>query len=307
MVSGGKNAFGRLETAPARQTVVKLPKRNAEPNHASYNVATPCGNSAPKQMTQQVEKVVAQVGGIILGKDRQIRLAIACLIARGHLLIEDIPGVGKTMLAHALATSLGLAFQRIQFTSDLLPADIIGVSIYNRDTGGFQFHSGPIFSQVVLADEVNRATPKAQSALLEAMEEHQVTTEGETRHLPEPFFVIATQNPSYQVGTFPLPESQLDRFLMRVHLGYPDGKAERALLQGRDRRDLLATLKPAMTPQELTALQHRAQHVHASNALFDYVQALTDHTRRAADYINGLSPRAALALLHAARAWALMA
>jgi MoxR-like ATPase len=258
-------------------------------------------------MTQQVEKVVAQVGGIILGKDRQIRLAIACLVARGHLLIEDIPGVGKTMLAHALAASLGLAFQRIQFTSDLLPADIIGVSIYDRDTGGFQFHAGPIFSQVVLADEVNRATPKAQSALLEAMEEHQVTTEGETRRLPEPFFVIATQNPSYQVGTFPLPESQLDRFLMRVHLGYPDSEAERALLQGRDRRDLLATLKPAMTPQELAALQQRAQQVHASNALFDYVQALTDHTRRAADYVNGLSPRAALALLHAARAWALMA
>ena len=258
-------------------------------------------------MTQHIEKVVAQVGRIILGKDRQIRLAIACLIARGHLLIEDIPGMGKTMLAHALATSLGLGFQRIQFTSDLLPADIIGVSIYNRETGGFQFHSGPIFNQVVLADEVNRATPKAQSALLEAMEEHQVTTEGETRRLPEPFFVIATQNPSYHVGTFPLPESQLDRFLMRIHLGYPDNEAERALLQGEDRRDLLAALEPAMTPQELKALQHDAQQIHASSALFDYVQALTDHTRRTADYVNGLSPRAALALLHAARAWALMA
>jgi MoxR-like ATPase len=258
-------------------------------------------------MTQQIEKVVAQVGGIILGKDRQIRLAIACLLARGHLLIEDIPGVGKTMLAHALATSLGLNFQRIQFTSDLLPADIIGVSVYNRDTGGFQFHSGPIFSQVVLADEVNRATPKAQSALLEAMEEHQVTTEGETRRLPEPFFVIATQNPSYQVGTFPLPESQLDRFLMRIQLGYPDGEAERALLQGKDRRDLLAVLAPAMSPGELAELQQQAKQVHTSGALLDYVQALTDHTRRAPDYVNGLSPRAALALLHAARAWALMA
>ena len=255
----------------------------------------------------QIEKVVSQVGSIILGKEQQIRLAIACLIARGHLLIEDIPGVGKTMLAHALATSLGLAFQRIQFTSDLLPADIIGVSIYNRDTGGFLFHAGPIFSQVVLADEVNRATPKAQSALLEAMEEHQVTTEGETRHLPEPFFVIATQNPSYQVGTFPLPESQLDRFLMRIHLGYPDGPAERALLQGEDRRDLLAGLKPSMTVAELANLQHAAQQVHASPALVDYVQALASHTRRAADYVNGLSPRATLALLHAARAWALMA
>jgi MoxR-like ATPase len=263
--------------------------------------------TAPRIMTERIEQVVTQVGGIILGKERQIRLAIACLVARGHLLIEDIPGVGKTTLAHALATSLGLNFQRIQFTSDLLPADIIGVSIYNRDTNGFQFHAGPIFSQVVLADEVNRATPKAQSALLEAMEEHQVTTEGETRHLPEPFFVIATQNPSYQVGTFPLPESQLDRFLMRIHLGYPDSEAERALLQGQDRRDLLAALKPAMSPGELALLQQRAQQVHASGALLDYVQALADHTRRAPDYVNGLSPRAALALLHAARAWALMA
>ena len=255
---------------------------------------------------QRIDKVVAQVGGIILGKERQIRLAIACLIARGHLLIEDIPGVGKTTLAHALATSLGLQFQRIQFTSDLLPADIIGVSIYNRDTNAFQFHPGPIFSQVVLADEVNRATPKAQSALLEAMEEHQVTVEGETRRLPEPFFVIATQNPSYQVGTFPLPESQLDRFLMRIHLGYPDGQAERALLQGEDRRDLLAELKPGMSTQDLAGLQHAAQQVRSSPALLDYVQALATHTRRSAEYVNGLSPRAALALLHAARAWALM-
>jgi MoxR-like ATPase len=263
--------------------------------------------SIARNVTQPIEKVVAQVGSIILGKDSQIRLAIACLLARGHLLIEDIPGVGKTMLAHALATSLGLAFQRIQFTSDLLPADIIGVSIYNRDTGGFQFHAGPIFSQVVLADEVNRATPKAQSALLEAMEEHQVTTEGETRRLPEPFFVIATQNPSYQVGTFPLPESQLDRFLMRIHLGYPDGGAERALLQGKDRRDLLAALEPAMGPQELAELQRHTQQIHASGALLDYVQALADHTRSSPDYVNGLSPRAVLALLHAARAWAMMA
>jgi MoxR-like ATPase len=271
------------------------------------DMANSAQESTPRRMNQQIEKVIAQVGSIILGKEIQIRLAIACLIARGHLLIEDIPGVGKTTLAHALATSLGLGFQRVQFTSDLLPADILGVSIYNRDTGGFQFHPGPIFSQVVLADEVNRATPKAQSALLEAMEEHQVTTEGETRRLPEPFFVIATQNPSYQIGTFPLPESQLDRFLMRLHLGYPDGEAERALLQGEDRRDLLAALKPAMTAQELAELQRQAQQVHASNALLDYVQALAGHTRRAADYVNGLSPRAALALLHAARAWALMA
>lgn len=271
------------------------------------DVANSTGRPIPRNMTQQVEKVVAQVGSIILGKERQIRLAIACLLARGHLLIEDIPGVGKTMLAHALATSLGLDFQRIQFTSDLLPADIIGVSIYDRENGGFRFHPGPIFSQVVLADEVNRATPKAQSALLEAMEEHQVTAEGETRRLRQPFFVIATQNPSYQVGTFPLPESQLDRFLMRIHLGYPDNEAERALLQGEDRRDLLAGLDPCMTAQELIALQHDAQQIHASAALLDYVQALVGHTRRAAEYVNGLSPRAALAVLYAARAWALMA
>jgi len=255
---------------------------------------------------QHLESVVAQVSNIILGKERQIRLAITCLLARGHLLIEDVPGVGKTMLAHALAASLGLGFQRIQFTSDLLPADIIGVSVFNRENGGFQFHPGPIFNQVILADEVNRATPKAQSALLEAMEEHQVTAEGETRRLPQPFFVIATQNPSYQVGTFPLPESQLDRFLMRVHLGYPDSEAERALLQGEDRRDLLQGLTPSMSAADLIELQQRAHQVHASSALLDYIQALVTHTRRAADYVNGLSPRAALALLHAARAWALM-
>jgi len=257
-------------------------------------------------MNNQIDKIVTQVGSIILGKEHQIRLAIACLLARGHLLIEDIPGVGKTMLAHALASSLGLGFQRIQFTSDLLPADILGVSIFNRDNSGFQFHPGPIFTQVVLADEVNRATPKAQSALLEAMEEHQVTIEGETRRLPQPFFVIATQNPSYQIGTFPLPESQLDRFTMRIQLGYPDADAERALLQGQDRRDLLEELKPCMTIDELVELQHRAQLIHASGALLDYVQALVNHSRRTADYVNGLSPRAALALLHAARAWALM-
>jgi MoxR-like ATPase len=270
------------------------------------DVANSATAHATRNVMQQLESVVAQVSNIILGKERQIRLAITCLLARGHLLIEDVPGVGKTMLAHALAASLGLGFQRIQFTSDLLPADIIGVSVFNRENGGFQFHPGPIFNQVILADEVNRATPKAQSALLEAMEEHQVTAEGATRHLPEPFFVIATQNPSYQVGTFPLPESQLDRFLMRVHLGYPDSEAERALLQGEDRRDLLHELTPSMSGTDLTELQQRAQRVHASSALLDYVQALVTHTRRAADYVNGLSPRAALALLHAGRAWALM-
>jgi MoxR-like ATPase len=205
-----------------------------------------------------------------------------------------------------LARSLGLQFQRIQFTSDMLPADILGVSIYERDSGSFKFHPGPIFAQVILADEVNRATPKTQSALLEAMEEHQVTAEGETRKLPHPFFVIATQNPSEQVGTFPLPESQLDRFTMRIELGYPDRDAERALLLGTDRRDLLATLDSSMTPAELVELQAGVQKIHVAPALLDYVQAIVEHTRRSPDYLTGLSPRAALALLHCSRAWALL-
>ncbi len=255
---------------------------------------------------EQIDNVVKQISQVILGKERQIRLSVACLLARGHLLIEDIPGVGKTTLAHTLAAVLGLQFQRIQFTSDLLPADILGVSIYDRDSGKFRFHPGPIFSQVILADEVNRATPKTQSALLEAMEEHQVTAEGETRPLPEPFFVIATQNPSNQIGTFPLPESQLDRFLMRIELGYPDAGAERALLQGADRRDLLPKLTPALQPAELAAVQTAVRAVHVSSALLDYLQALVDYSRKSPDYVSGLSPRAALALLAAARAWALM-
>ena len=256
--------------------------------------------------SKQIDHVIQQISQVILGKERQIRLAVACLLARGHLLIEDIPGVGKTTLAHTLAAVLGLQFQRIQFTSDLLPADILGVSIYERDNSRFRFHPGPIFSQVILADEVNRATPKTQSALLEAMEEHQVTAEGETRPLPEPFFVIATQNPSNQIGTFPLPESQLDRFLMRIQLGYPDGAAERALLQGVDRRDLLPKLTAALQPAELSTLQAAARAVHVSSALLDYLQALVDYSRRSPDFVSGLSPRAALAMLAAARAWALM-
>jgi MoxR-like ATPase len=253
-----------------------------------------------------LQRVVHQVGTVILGKEPQIRLALACLLSRGHLLIEDVPGVGKTTLAHVLARTLGLAFHRIQFTSDMLPADIIGVSIYDRESGTFKFHPGPVFSQLVLADEVNRATPKTQSALLEAMEEHQVTAEGETRRLPEPFFVIATQNPSHQVGTFQLPESQLDRFQMRVELGYPDRDAERALLQGVDRRDLTASLESCLDPGELLALQGVARRVHVAPALIDYVQALVEYTRRSPDYVNGLSPRAALALIACARAWALI-
>ena len=253
-----------------------------------------------------VSRVIDAAGGIILGKEAQVRLSLACLLARGHLLIEDLPGVGKTTLAHVLARSLGLQFQRIQFTSDMLPADIIGVSVYERETSGFRFHPGPIFAQVILADEVNRATPKTQSALLEAMEEHQVTAEGETRKLPEPFFVIATQNPSEQVGTFPLPESQLDRFLMRIELGYPGRDAERSLLAGVDRRALLATLEPSLSVAELVELQQNVQQVHVAAALLDYVQAIVEHTRRNPDFAAGLSPRAALALVHSARAWALI-
>lgn len=257
-------------------------------------------------MHAQLNAVTEQINSVILGKAQQIRLAIACLLARGHLLIEDVPGVGKTTLAHAIATSVGLKFQRIQFTSDLLPADILGVSVYNRDTGGFEFHPGPVFTNVVLADEVNRATPRAQSALLEAMEENQVTTEGETRPLPRPFFVIATQNPSSQVGTFPLPESQLDRFLMRIELGYPDAQAERALLNGMDRRDLLSNLKACLEPESLARFQREVLHVHASPALLDYLQALVNHTRQAPNFEHGLSPRAALAMLQGSRAWAYM-
>jgi MoxR-like ATPase len=257
-------------------------------------------------MAASLERVIQQAGRVILGKEQQIRLALACLLARGHLLIEDLPGVGKTTLAHVIARSLGLNFHRIQFTSDMLPADILGVSVYERDSGSFKFHPGPIFSQLILADEVNRATPKTQSALLEAMEEHQVTAEGETRRLPEPFFVIATQNPSHQVGTFPLPESQLDRFQMRIELGYPDREAERALLQGAERRDLIATLDPCLAPAELVELQQMVKRVHVSPALFDYIQALVEHTRRSPEFVNGLSPRAALALTACARAWALI-
>jgi MoxR-like ATPase len=255
---------------------------------------------------QQLQAAIDSVGDIILGKEQAIRLAIACLLARGHLLIEDYPGLGKTTLAHALAAVLGLSFQRIQFTSDMLPADILGVSVYNRDAGRFNFHPGPIFSQLVLADEVNRATPKAQSALLEAMEERQVTIEGETRPLPDPFFVIATQNPHHLVGTFPLPESQLDRFLMRLTLGYPDHDAEQALLGGQDRRQMLQQLSPAMDVTMLHSLQQTVGKIHVSPPLLAYVQALLEFSRSHGAYLMGLSPRAGLALLQVARAWALM-
>ena len=251
-----------------------------------------------------IAEVIDAANQVILGKDTQIRLALACLLARGHLLIEDLPGVGKTTLAHTLARLLGLQFSRIQFTSDMLPADVIGISIYDRERSDFRFLPGALVSQVLLADEINRATPKTQSALLEAMEERQVTTDGQTRALPEPFFVIATQNPSTQIGTFPLPESQLDRFLLRIELGYPDHAAERALLEGGGRRDQLPALAACFTPDQLIPLQREAAAVQVSPALLDYVQALVEATRASAQFVHGLSPRAALALLAVARAWA---
>ena len=230
-------------------------------------------------MFKQLHAAARQVGQVVIGKDEQVRLALTCLLAGGHLLLEDLPGVGKTTLAHALAISLGLRFNRVQFTSDLLPADVAGISVYERENNGFVFHPGPIFTQVLLADEINRATPKTQSGLLEAMEERQVTTDGVTRTLPEPFFVIATQNPSNQVGTFPLPESQLDRFLMCLSLGYPDAAAERALLMGEDRRSMLQSLPAAMQPEELVAAQRALRGIHTSATLVDYVQSLAQASR----------------------------
>jgi len=256
--------------------------------------------------TINIDNVIDAISKVILGKDNAIRLALACLIARGHLLIEDTPGVGKTTLAHTLAKVLGLSYQRIQFTSDLLPADILGVSVYNRDTSMFDFHQGPVFSNVILADEINRTTPRTQSALLEAMAEYQVTIEGETRILPEPFFVIATQNPAYQVGTFPLPESQLDRFLMRIELGFPDNNAERELLKGKDRKDLLEEVQTVLSAKELIRLQKQLEHVHVADALLDYLQDILDFSRTSGNYNHGLSPRAGIAILNAAKAWAII-
>ncbi len=257
-------------------------------------------------VSRELERAVSTISQVILGKDEQIRLALTCLVARGHLLIEDLPGVGKTTLSHVIAQVMGLDFQRVQFTSDLLPSDVIGVSIYDHGNGSFEFHPGPVFSHLILADEVNRATPKTQSALLEAMEEHQVTVEGETRPLPEPFFVVATQNPTHQIGTFPLPESQLDRFLLRIHLGYPGKDAERELLAGEDRRSMIDGLEAVFSPEKLKTVQKQAGQLHVSEALLDYVQAIIDFSRQSSHFEFGLSPRGGLALLNAARAWAMV-
>jgi MoxR-like ATPase len=261
----------------------------------------PSGRATRRAVVDQARK---SLGTIILGKDAQISLALACLLARGHLLIEDLPGLGKTMLAQALARVLGLSFSRIQFTSDLLPADIIGVSVFRQNSGEFEFQPGPVFAQLILADEVNRATPKAQSALLEAMEEHQVSVDGNTRELPTPFFVVATQNPGDQIGTFPLPESQLDRFLMRVEIGYPNEESERELIAGEDRRSMLRTVEAVAGPETLVALQESVRAVPVTDALVSYIQALVRHTRESADIEIGLSPRGAQALVAAARAHA---
>ena len=261
----------------------------------------PADRNARRAVIDEARRSLAT---IILGKDEQISLALACLLARGHLLIEDLPGLGKTMLAQALARVLGLSFSRVQFTSDLLPADIIGVSVFRQDSGEFEFQPGPVFAQLILADEVNRATPKAQSALLEAMEEHQVSVDGKTRELPSPFFVIATQNPGDQIGTFPLPESQLDRFLMRIAIGYPNEESERELIAGEDRREMLRDIRAIASPDMLVSLQGAVREVPVTDALISYIQALVRHTRESADIEIGLSPRGAQALVAAARAHA---
>jgi len=269
--------------------------------------ATPmAGAMLPEALRTSLRQALAQVNGLVLGKPREVDLAFVALLSDGHLLIEDLPGLGKTTLAHALAATLGLGFQRVQFTSDLLPSDIVGVSVFDAQARRFEFHPGPVFAHVLLADEINRAPPRTQSALLEAMAEHQVTVDGATHALPDPFFVIATQNPVDLSGTYPLPDSQLDRFLLRLTLGYPDGEAERALLAGADRRDMIARATPVLHATDVLALRQAVAAIHASDALLDYVQALLARSRRQPGVRVGLSPRAGIALLRAARAHALL-
>ena len=259
------------------------------------------------QLQEAIDAAVAEVGTVLLGKQPQIRLALCCLFARGHLLIEDLPGMGKTTLSHALADVLGLSWNRVQFTSDLLPADILGVSVYNRNDASFSFHPGPVFTQLLLADEINRTTPRTQSALLEAMAEGQVTVEGETRPLPDPFFVVATQNPVNQSGTYPLPESQLDRFLMRLELGYPHPQAEREMFQRQQSdRTVRSPLRQIISEEQLQQVRQAVAQVHASDNILDYLQRLVAYTRNSPEFEVGLSPRGGLALLDCARTWAVM-
>lgn len=255
-------------------------------------------------MQQKIDAIKQTLNNIVLGKESQVEMAIVCLLAKGHLLIEDLPGMGKTTLAHAISRVFGLEFQRIQFTSDLLPADITGTAIFDRNQQAFSFHPGPIFSQVILADEINRATPKTQSALLEAMEEHQVTIEGETRKLPSPFFVIATQNPAHQIGTYPLPESQLDRFLVRLSLGYPHPEFEKSLLLSGEKRAMANSAKPQLTSEQLIEMQSQVEQINVSESIVDYLLKLVIETRRSPDLVHGLSPRAGLAITQAAKAYA---
>jgi MoxR-like ATPase len=282
---------------------------NLNKTPAVTHAMTPSPSTASRidpEITRRLVKLVDQISTIIVGKRPQIEDCAACLIAGGHLLIEDVPGVGKTTLAHAIAASLGLSFSRVQFTADLLPSDMLGVSVFERQKDAFVFHPGPVFANVLLADEINRAGPKTQSALLEAMEEHQVTVDNQTHALPDPFFVIATQNPTDQLGTYALPESQLDRFLMRISIGYPDRASERLLLTGADRRLSVAQLQPVMTPAELGTIQRSLQVIRTTDALLDYVQALISATRSGQWFTDGLSPRAGIAMLRAAKARALM-
>lgn len=255
-------------------------------------------------MQSLISGVLAQVGQVVLGKPRQIKLALACLLAEGHLLIEDLPGMGKTTLAHVLASTLGLSYQRTQFTSDLLPADVVGISVFNTENQRFDLHKGPIFNQVVLADEINRASPKTQSALLEAMEENRVSIDGTTHSLPSPFFVIATQNPIFHAGTYPLPESQLDRFMMKLSLGFPDPEAEKKILLSSSKIEQVVHRKPCLTIEQLQNIQHHIEGLYTSDAVLDYIIALFQHSRDGSLPVNPLSPRAGKALLSAAKAWA---
>jgi len=266
----------------------------------------PGDNTVAIDIQEKIEDAVSEIGKVVLGKEKQVRLALCCLFAGGHLLLEDKPGMGKTTLSQALAKVFGLQYSRIQFTSDLLPADILGVTIYDQSTGQFSFHKGPVFSNLVLADEINRTTPKTQSALLEAMEEGQVSIDNNTMALPHPFFVIATQNPISFAGTYPLPESQLDRFLMRLQIGYPDPSAERELLNNRGQRENIAEMQQTLTPEDITHISERIPQVHATDTLLDYVQRLVAYTRQDNLFSFGLSPRGAMALIRSARTWALM-